>query len=128
MKEEYGDDHKEAMAHAIASTITSVVGSSITTVAGFIALCFMSFTLGMDLGVVMAKGVVFGVICCVTVLPALILTFDKALEKTMHREILPARFDKLAGFIVNSCMDIYCYIRCIIRTGNLRLSAYKRIL
>ena len=101
MKEEYGDDHKEAMAHAIASTITSVVGSSITTVAGFIALCFMSFTLGMDLGVVMAKGVVFGVICCVTVLPALILTFDKALEKTMHREILPARFDKLAGFIVN---------------------------
>ena len=101
MKEEYGDDHKEAMAHAIASTITSVVGSSITTVAGFIALCFMSFTLGMDLGVVMAKGVVFGVICCVTVLPALILTFDKALEKTMHRESLPARFDKLAGFIVN---------------------------
>ena len=101
MKEEYGDDHKEAMAHAIASTITSVVGSSITTVAGFIALCFMSFTRGMDLGVVMAKGVVFGVICCVTVLPALILTFDKALEKTMHREILPARFDKLAGFIVN---------------------------
>ena len=101
MKEEYGDDHKEAMAHAIASTITSVVGSSITTVAGFIALCFMSFTLGMDLGVVMAKGVVFGVIGCVTVLPALILTFDKALEKTMHREILPARFDKLAGFIVN---------------------------
>ena len=101
MKEEYGDDHKEAMAHAIASTITSVVGSSITTVAGFIALCFMSFTLGMDLGVVMAKGVVFGVICCVTVLPALILIFDKALEKTMHREILPARFDKLAGFIVN---------------------------
>lgn len=101
MKEEYGDDHKEAMAHAIASTITSVVGSSITTVAGFIALCFMSFTLGMDLGVVMAKGVVFGVVCCVTVLPSLILTFDKALEKTMHREILPARFDKLAGFIVN---------------------------
>ena len=101
MKEEYGDDHKEAMAHAIASTITSVVGSSITTVAGFIALCFMSFTLGMDLGVVMAKGVVFGVICCVTVLPSLILTFDKALKRTMHREILPARFDKLAGFIVN---------------------------
>ncbi len=101
MKEEYGDDHKEAMAHAIASTITSVVGSSITTVAGFIALCFMSFTLGMDLGVVMAKGVVFGVICCVTVLPALILTFDKALAKRMLREILPARFDKLAGFIVN---------------------------
>ena len=100
MKEEYGDDHKEAMAHAIASTITSVVGSSITTVAGFIALCFMSFTLGMDLGVVMAKGVVFGVIGCVTILPSLILTFDRALEKTMHREIMP-NFDKLATFIVN---------------------------
>lgn len=100
-KEKNPGDHKEAMAVAIGNTLTSVVGSSITTVAGFIALCFMSFTLGMDLGVVMAKGVVFGVICCVTVLPALILTFDKALEKTMHREILPARFDKLAGFIVN---------------------------
>lgn len=100
-QERYQGDKKRAMAHAISNTITSVVGSSITTVAGFVALCFMSFTLGMDLGVVMAKGVVFGVICCVTVLPALILTFDKALEKTMHREILPARFDKLAGFIVN---------------------------
>ena len=100
-QERFQGDKKRAMAHAISNTITSVVGSSITTVAGFVALCFMSFTLGMDLGVVMAKGVVFGVICCVTVLPALILTFDKALEKTMHREILPARFDKLAGFIVN---------------------------
>ena len=100
MKEEYGDDHKEAMAHAIASTITSVVGSSITTVAGFIALCFMSFTLGLDLGVVMAKGVVLGVIGCVTILPSLILTFDKALEKTMHREIMP-NFDKPARWIVN---------------------------
>ena len=100
MKEEYGDDHKEAMAHAIASTITSVVGSSITTVAGFLALCFMSFTLGLDLGVVMAKGVVLGVIGCVTILPSLILTFDKALEKTMHREIMP-NFDKPARWIVN---------------------------
>lgn len=85
---EYGDK-KEAMAHAIAETITSVVGSSITTVAGFIALCFMSFTLGMDLGVVMAKGVVFGVIACITILPALILVLDKALEKTKHKALLP---------------------------------------
>ena len=100
MKEIYPDDHKEAMAVAIGNTLTSVVGSSITTVAGFIALCFMSFTLGMDLGVVMAKGVVFGVIGCVTILPSLILTFDRALEKTMHREIMP-NFDKLATFIVN---------------------------
>lgn len=100
MKEIYPDDHKEAMAVAISNTLTSVVGSSITTVAGFIALCFMRFTLGLDLGIVMAKGVVFGVIGCVTILPSLILTFDRALEKTMHREIMP-NFDKLATFIVN---------------------------
>lgn len=100
MKEIYPDGHKEAMAVAIGNTLTSVVGSSITTVAGFIALCFMSFTLGLDLGIVMAKGVVFGVIGCVTILPSLILTFDRALEKTMHREIMP-NFDKLATFIVN---------------------------
>lgn len=100
MKEQYPDDHKEAMAVAIGNTLTSVVGSSITTVAGFIALCFMSFTLGLDLGIVMAKGVVFGVIGCVTILPSLILTFDRALEKTMHREVMPG-FDKLAAFIVN---------------------------
>jgi len=99
-KGNYPDDHKEAMAHAIGNTLTSVVGSSITTVAGFIALCFMSFTLGLDLGVVMAKGVVFGVIGCVTILPSLILIFDKALEKTMHRDIMPS-FDRLAAFIVN---------------------------
>lgn len=99
-KEETLDDHKEAMAVAIGNTLTSVVGSSITTVAGFIALCFMSFTLGLDLGVVMAKGVVLGVIGCVTILPSLILTFDKALEKTMHREIMP-NFDKPARWIVN---------------------------
>ena len=99
-KEEPPDDHHEAMAVAIGNTLTSVVGSSITTVAGFIALCFMSFTLGLDLGVVMAKGVVLGVIGCVTILPSLILTFDKALEKTMHREIMP-NFDKPARWIVN---------------------------
>lgn len=99
-KEETPDDHHEAMAVAIGNTLTSVVGSSITTVAGFIALCFMSFTLGLDLGVVMAKGVALGVIGCVTILPSLILTFDKALEKTMHREIMP-NFDKPARWIVN---------------------------
>ena len=82
-------DKKRAMAHAISNTITSVVGSSITTVAGFVALCFMSFTLGLDLGIVMAKGVIFGVICCVTVLPSMILVFDKVIEKTKHRAIIP---------------------------------------
>lgn len=85
----YDGDKERAMAHAISNTFTSVVGSSITTVAGFIALCFMSFTLGLDLGIVMAKGVVFGVICCVTVLPSMILIFDKAIEKTSHRPLLP---------------------------------------
>ncbi len=99
-KEETPNDHHEAMAVAIGNTLTSVVGSSITTVAGFIALCFMSFTLGLDLGVVMAKGVVLGVIGCVTILPSLILTFDRSLEKTMHREIMP-NFDKPARWIVN---------------------------
>ena len=83
------DDHQEAMAKAIAATVKSVVGSSITTIAGFLALCFMSFTLGLDLGVVMMKGVVFGVICCVTVLPSMIMIFDKALEKTKHRQLIP---------------------------------------
>lgn len=82
-------EKQEAMARAIGETITSVVSSSMTTVAGFIALCFMSFTLGMDLGVVMAKGVIFGVAACVTVLPSMILVFDKALEKTKHRPLLP---------------------------------------
>jgi len=77
------------MAHAISNTITSVVGSSITTVAGFVAMCFMTFTLGMDLGIVMAKGVVLGVIGCVTILPSMILVFDKAIEKTKHRAIIP---------------------------------------
>lgn len=82
-------DNKEAMAVAIHETFTSVLGSSITTIAGFIALCFMSFTLGFDLGLVMAKGVLLGVIGCVTVLPALILVFDKPLTKTRHRSIIP---------------------------------------
>ena len=80
---------EEAMSAAIHETLTSVVGSSITTIAGFIALCFMSFTMGRDLGIVMAKGVLFGVIGCVTVLPALILLFDKTLQKTRHKSLIP---------------------------------------
>lgn len=98
-QEESNKDKKEAMALAIQSTISSVIGSSITTVAGFVALCFMSFTLGMDLGVVMAKGVIFGVICCVTVLPAMILIFDKAIEKTTHKVIIP-NINKISNFVI----------------------------
>lgn len=98
-QERFPGDKNRAMGHAISNTITSVVGSSLTTVAGFLALCFMSFTLGLDLGIVMAKGVVLGVIGCVTILPALILTFDKAIEKTRHRDIIPS-LDRIAKFIV----------------------------
>ena len=92
-------DHKTAMAVAIKETTRSVLGSSITTVAGFIALCFMTFTLGRDLGIVMAKGVIFGVIGCVTILPSLILVLDKPLEKTMHRSLIPST-KKLAKGII----------------------------
>ncbi|MFQ9514855.1 MAG: efflux RND transporter permease subunit [Eubacterium sp.] len=91
-------DRNSAMANAITTTISSVVGSSITTVAGFIALCFMSFTLGLDMGIVMAKGVVLGVIACVTILPSMILVCDKAIEKTKHRQLLPD-FKKIPAFI-----------------------------
>ncbi len=92
-------DKNRAMAHAISNTVSSVVGSSITTVAGFLAMCFMSFTLGFDLGIVMAKGVIFGVIGCVTILPSFILTFDKAIEKTRHKDIIPS-MKRLSSFIV----------------------------
>lgn len=98
--EKYPVDREKAMANAIANTITSVVGSSFTTVAGFLAMCFMTFTLGLDLGVVMAKGVVCGVIACVTVLPAMILVFDRAIARTSHKEFMPA-FSKVSSFIVN---------------------------
>ncbi len=88
-QERFPGDNNRAMAHAISNTLISVLGSSITTVAGFIALCFMSFTLGLDIGLVMAKGVVFGVLACVTVLPSMVLIFEKAIEKTGHKAFLP---------------------------------------
>ena len=96
-KKRFPDDKERAMGHAIANTFKSVAGSSVTTVAGFLALCVMTFALGRDLGIVMAKGVVLGVLCCVTVLPAMILTFDGALEKTRHRALIP-KFDKMGTF------------------------------
>ena len=99
-QEKYNGDNNRAMAHAISNTISSVVGSSITTIAGFIALCFMSFTLGLDMGIVMAKGVVFGVIACVTVLPSMILIFDKAIQKTKHKVLLPD-ISKISAWVVN---------------------------
>ena len=93
----YGDK-EEAMAHAVAATLTSVTGSSLTTIAGFLAMCFMTFTLGLDMGIVMAKGVSFGVIGCVTILPSMILACDKAVEKTRHRFTLKLPSKGLAGF------------------------------
>lgn len=85
----YNGDKERAMAHAISQTFSSVIGSSVTTIAGFIALCFMTFTLGLDIGIVMVKGVVFGVIACITVLPSMILCCDKFIEKTKHKPLLP---------------------------------------
>ncbi len=90
--EEYlskGQKRNDAMANAITDTFSSIIGSSITTIAGFVALCFMSFTLGLDLGIVMAKGVLLGVVSCITVLPSLILILDKPLQKTRHKALLP---------------------------------------
>ena len=99
-KEKYPGDNDRAMAHAIAATFVSVVGSSITTVAGFVAMCFMTFTLGMDLGIVMAKGVILGVISCVTILPSMILIFDKAIEKTRHKPLMPD-IGRMGKFVTN---------------------------
>lgn len=100
--EEYGqrypNDRKRAMAHAISNTLQSVIGSSVTTIAGFIALCFMSFSFGLDIGLVMAKGVLFGVLSCVTILPSMILISDSLIEKTKHKPLIP-KFSKLPGFV-----------------------------
>mgnify|MGYP004502451189 FL=1 len=96
-EKEKSQDKEEAMAQAISKTFVSVIGSSLTTIAGFLALCSMNLTLGKDIGLVMAKGVLFGLICVVTVLPALILTFDKSIEKTKHKEIMP-KFKHLKDF------------------------------
>ncbi|MDD3360292.1 MAG: MMPL family transporter [Hespellia sp.] len=98
--ERFPGEKERAMGHAISNTFSSVIGSSITTVAGFIALCFMSFTLGKDLGIVMAKGVVFGVLSCVTILPAMILCADKLIAKTTHKSVMPG-MDKIAAFITD---------------------------
>lgn len=92
------ESKEEAMSHAIANTVTSVTGSSITTIAGFLALCFMTFTLGKDLGIVMAKGVFFGVIGCITILPSLILTFEPLIERTRHNGLMP-KFDKVSDAV-----------------------------
>ncbi|MCI9062993.1 MAG: MMPL family transporter [Clostridia bacterium] len=95
-REKYSDND-EAMAHAISQTLVSVLGSSLTTIAGFLALCSMNLTLGKDIGLVMAKGVLFGLICVVTILPAALLVFDKWITKTRHKEILP-KYEHIKNF------------------------------
>ena len=106
-------DKKEAMANAISATFQSVIGSSITTIAGFVALCFMSFTIGLDLGIVMAKGVIFGVIACVTVLPSMILIFDKIIEKTKHKPVIP-EFVKTPRWISKHAIIFGCIFLCLL--------------
>ncbi len=103
---EKNEDKKEAMAAAISATFQSVIGSSITTIAGFVALCFMSFTLGLDLGVVMAKGVIFGVIGCVTILPSMILVFDNLIEKTKHKPLMK-EFVKTPEFVAKHYLAFF---------------------
>ena len=98
-KKKYPDNREKAMGVAISQTFRSIVGSSVTTVAGFLALCVMTFALGKDIGIVMSKGVLIGVLCCVTILPAMILVFDKLIEKTSHKRIIPS-LDKVSGFII----------------------------
>lgn len=98
-KERYPGDKKRAMAHAISNTFKAVSSSSVTTIAGFLALCFMTFKLGTDIGIVMSKGVIIGVIACVTVLPAMILTFDGAIEKTTHKTLIPS-LDGISRFLI----------------------------
>ncbi|WP_022779632.1 efflux RND transporter permease subunit [Butyrivibrio sp. AE3009] len=120
------DDKNDAMANAITATFQSVIGSSITTVAGFIALMFMSFTLGLDLGVVMAKGVVFGVIGCVTILPSMILVFDNLIEKTKHKPLMP-EFVKIPNFVAKHYLVFFLVFLALITPavyGNNHTSVY----
>ncbi|WP_035762530.1 efflux RND transporter permease subunit [Butyrivibrio sp. XPD2006] len=119
-------DKNEAMANAITATFQSVIGSSITTIAGFVALCFMSFTLGLDLGVVMAKGVIFGVVGCVTILPSMVLVFDGLIEKTKHKPLMP-EFDKLPKFIAKHYLAFFAIFLVLIVPaiyGNNHTSVY----
>jgi predicted RND superfamily exporter protein len=98
-KKKYPDNRNKAMGEAIHETFLSIVGSSVTTVAGFLALCVMTFALGRDIGIVMSKGVIIGVLCCVTILPSMILVFDKLIDKTSHKRIIPS-LDKVSAFVI----------------------------
>ena len=122
-------DKQTAMANAISSTFTSVLGSSVTTIAGFVALCFMSFTLGLDIGLVMSKGVLIGVVCCVTVLPSMILIFDKVLEKTKHKPLIP-ELNRLGDFVLKHYrLFLVLYLILLIPSiyGNAHVGVYYNL-
>ena len=125
----YPGDNKRAMAHAIANTFKSVSSSSVTTIAGFIALCFMTFKLGTNIGVVMSKGVVIGVVACVTILPAMILTFDKAIEKTSHKALIPS-LDNVSHFIVKhhwAALIVFAILLAPAAYGNSNYEIYDNL-
>lgn len=128
-KGRYPGDNKRAMAHAISNTFISVSSSSVTTIAGFLALCFMTFKLGTNIGIVMSKGVVIGVVACVTVLPAMILTFDKAIEKTTHREIIPPLGKLSHGIIKGRWAAIILFLIVLVPAvhGNSNYEIYYNI-
>ena len=128
-KGRFPGEKERAMGHAIANTFKSIVGSSVTTVAGFAALCFMAFALGRDMGIVMAKGVVIGVICCVTVLPAMVLVCDKAIDKTSHRPFIPS-MDRASAFITKHrfvWLAVFLVLLIPAVYGNSRTSVYYNI-
>ena len=122
----YDGDKERAMAHAISQTFSSVIGSSVTTVAGFIALCFMTFTLGMDIGVVMVKGVIFGVLACVTILPSMILCCDKLIVKTKHKPFLPD-IGKLSDKVTKRYVVIFLVLLFPAIYGNNHTSVYYNL-
>ncbi len=125
----FDGDKKRAMAHAISNTFKSIAGSSVTTVAGFFALCFMTFSLGKNIGIVMIKGVIIGVICCVTVLPSMILIFDRAIEKTKHKSLIP-NLDKISDFITKHYiiwLVIFAVLLYPAIYGNNNVSVYYNI-
>ena len=128
-KERYPDDNKRAMAHAISNTFKSVSSSSVTTIAGFIALCFMTFKLGTNIGIVMSKGVVIGVVACVTVLPAMVLTFDKIIDKTTHKSIIPSLDGLSHGIIKVRWVAIILFIIILVPAayGNSNYEIYYNI-
>ena len=130
-KKRFPDDNNRAMGHAIANTFKSITGSSITTVAGFAALCMMTFALGKNLGIVMSKGVIIGVLCCVTLLPAMILIFDKPIEKTRHKSLFKTeKVDKVSAFITKHYkiwLAIFCVMLLPAIYGNNHTGIYYNI-